>query len=90
MDAMVEDRFAETLDSCHRFAHEVLKNYSFYVNSSAQQRLDLLDAANPVEAEDGDSLLEAGSGGAGSGFSSRARTAVKSLSTTCSEARAAL
>jgi CRP/FNR family transcriptional regulator len=60
MDAMVEDRFAETLDSCHRFAHEVLKNYSFYVNSSAQQRLDLLDAANPVEAEDGDSLLEAG------------------------------
>ena len=25
MDAMVEDRFSETLDSRHRFAHEVLK-----------------------------------------------------------------
>lgn len=60
MDAMVEDRFAETLDSRHRFAHEVLKNYSFYVNSDPAQRLELLEVANPVEAEDGQPLLEAG------------------------------
>ena len=29
MDAMVEDRFSETLDSRHRFAHEVLKHTDF-------------------------------------------------------------
>lgn len=60
MDAMVEDRFAETLDSRHRFAHEVLKNYGFYVNSDPEQRMRLLEVANPVEAGDGQPLLEAG------------------------------
>jgi CRP/FNR family transcriptional regulator, anaerobic regulatory protein len=60
MDAMVEDRFGETLESNHRFAHEILKNYSFYVNSGPEQRLELLQAANPVEARDGKTLLEAG------------------------------
>jgi CRP/FNR family transcriptional regulator len=60
MDATVEDRFGETLDSRHRFAHEVLKNYSFYVNSDVGQRLELLEAANSVEAIDGQPLLETG------------------------------
>ena len=60
MDAMVEDRFGETLESNHRFAHEILKNYAFYVNSGPEQRLELLEAARPVEAGDGQTLLEAG------------------------------
>jgi CRP/FNR family transcriptional regulator len=60
MDAMVDDRFAETLESRHRLAHEVLRQYSFYINSDAGQRVELLDAANPVKAEDGHLLLEAG------------------------------
>ena len=60
MDAMVEDRFAETLQGRHRAAHEVLKNYGFYVNSDAKQRLALLEAATPLEAADGEPLLEAG------------------------------
>ena len=62
MDAMVDDRFAETLESRHRLAHEVLRQYSFYINSDAGQRVELLDAANPVKAEDGHLLLEAGYG----------------------------
>jgi CRP/FNR family transcriptional regulator len=60
MDAMVEDRFAETLDDRHRFAHEVLKHYGFYINSDPGQRIELLEVANPVEAGDGQVLLEAG------------------------------
>ncbi len=60
MDAMVEDGFAETLNSCHRFAHEVLRKYGFYVNSDPEQRLELLEAAKPVEAGDGRPLLETG------------------------------
>lgn len=60
MDAMADDRFAETLESGHRFAHEVLRNYSFYVNSAADQRMDLLRAAHPLKVEDGHLLLEAG------------------------------
>jgi CRP/FNR family transcriptional regulator len=60
MDAMVEDRFGETLESNHRFAHEILKNYAFYVNSGPEQRMELLEAAHPVEAGDGQTLLEAG------------------------------
>jgi CRP/FNR family transcriptional regulator len=60
MDAMVEDGFAETLDSRYRFAHEVLKNYGFYINSDPGQRMELLAAASPVEAGDGQTLLEAG------------------------------
>jgi CRP/FNR family transcriptional regulator len=60
MDAMVEDRFAGTLDSRHHFAHEVLRKYSFYVNSDPKQRLGLLEAARPLEAGDGDSLLQFG------------------------------
>ena len=42
MDALADDRFAETLESGHRLAHEVLRNYSFYINSDAEQRLELL------------------------------------------------
>jgi CRP/FNR family transcriptional regulator len=60
MDAMVEDRFADTLESRHRFAHEVLKNYGFYRNSDTEQRLELLEVANPVQVADGQTLLEAG------------------------------
>lgn len=60
MDAMVDDRFAETLEIRHRLAHEVLRQYSFYINSDAGQRVELLDAANPVKADDGHLLLEAG------------------------------
>jgi CRP/FNR family transcriptional regulator len=60
MDAIVEDRFAETLESDDRSAHEILKNYSFYVNSGPEQRLELLEASNPFDAGDGQSLLEAG------------------------------
>ena len=37
-----------------------LKNYAFYVNSGPEQRLELLEAARPVEAGDGQTLLEAG------------------------------
>ncbi len=60
MDAIADDRFAETLASNHRFAHEVLKNYSFYINSGADQRIELLRAAHPLSVEDGHLLLEAG------------------------------
>ncbi len=60
MDAMVDDRFAETLQGRHRVAHEVLKSYGFYVNSDAKQRLALLEAATPLAASDGEPLLEAG------------------------------
>lgn len=60
MDALVEDGFAATLDSRHRFAHEVLKHYSFYVNNGPGHRMDLLRAAHPLEAADGQPLLETG------------------------------
>ena len=60
MDGIVDDRFADTLDSRQRRAHEVLGKYSFYVNSDAGQRIELLDAAHPVEAGDGQLVLEAG------------------------------
>ena len=60
MDALVDDRFAETLADEHKFAHDVLKNYGFYANSSLEQRLELLDAGSPVEAKDGQTLLEVG------------------------------
>ncbi len=60
MDAQVDDRFAETLATEHEFGHDVLKNYGFYANSSPEQRLELLEAGNPVEAKDGQTLLEVG------------------------------
>lgn len=60
MDAIVNDRFAETLDIEQRFAHDVLRNYSFYSNSDDKERRELLAVANPVEAGDGQPLLEAG------------------------------
>lgn len=60
MDATVEDRFPETLDSRYRYAHEVLKHYGFYVNSEPEQRLELLEVATPVRAGDGQPLMEAG------------------------------
>ena len=60
MDAIADDHFAATLDSRQRFAHDVLRNYSFYNNSADGERRELLDAANAVEATDGQPLLEAG------------------------------
>jgi len=60
MDVVVDDRFGETLAEGHQFAHNVLKNYGFYANSKPEQRLELLEAGNPVEAKDGQPLLEAG------------------------------
>ena len=60
MDAVVRDHYAETLDKGQQFLHEVLQNYSFYQNSDASQRLEILEAANPVTADDGQSLLESG------------------------------
>lgn len=60
MDERVEDGFSRTLDTRHRFAHEVLRKYGFYVNSGPEQRMELLEAAHPLEAGDGQSLLETG------------------------------
>lgn len=60
MDAAVRDRFVETLDEEQACRHEVLQHYGFYQGSSPSQRLELLAAASPVSAEDGQSLLEAG------------------------------
>jgi len=60
MDAVVDDRFVETLADEHKFAHDVLKNYGFYANSTPEQRRELIQAGNPVEAPDGQPLLEAG------------------------------
>lgn len=60
MDLLVDDRFEKTLREDQRFAHGVLKHYGFYANSDFDQRVELLDAATPVEAPDGQPLLEAG------------------------------
>ena len=60
MDAVVRDRFVETLDEEQGFRHEVLQNYGFYQCSSPSQRMELIAAAGPVRAADGQSLLEAG------------------------------
>lgn len=60
MDALVRDRFVETLDEEQERRHEVLQHYGFYQGSSPSQRVELLAAASPVRAEDGQSLLEAG------------------------------
>ena len=60
MDAAVRDGFVETLHEEQRRLHEVLQHYGFYQGSSPSQRVQLLDAASPVTAPDGQSLLEAG------------------------------
>ena len=60
MDAPVRDGFVETLLEEQQSLHEVLQHYGFYQNSTATQRVELLAAAHPVTAEDGQSLLEAG------------------------------
>jgi CRP/FNR family transcriptional regulator len=60
MDALVRDRFVETLDEEQERRHEVLQHYGFYQGSNPSQRVELLAAASPVRAEDGQSLLEAG------------------------------
>lgn len=60
MDAVVRDGFVETLGQEQRGLHEVLQHYGFYQNSTASQRNELLAAAGPVLAADGQSLLEAG------------------------------
>lgn len=60
MDAPAHDAFEKTLDEEYLFAHRVLENYSFYENSTARQRMELLAAAKPVTASDGQSLIEAG------------------------------
>lgn len=60
MDAAVRDGFVETLDTEQKRRHAVLQHYGFYQGSSPSQRLELLAAASPVVAEDGQSMLEAG------------------------------
>lgn len=60
MDTIVDDKFSQSLQSRQRFAHGVLKNYGFYLNSNDGQRLELLEAASPVEVGDGQTLMEAG------------------------------
>jgi CRP/FNR family transcriptional regulator len=60
MDAAVRDGFVETLQEEQRQLHEVLQHYGFYQNSTPAQRTELLAAASPVTAEDGQVLLEAG------------------------------
>jgi CRP/FNR family transcriptional regulator len=60
MDAAVRDYFVETLDTEQKRRNAVLQHYGFYQGSSPSQRLELLAAASPVVAEDGQSLLEAG------------------------------
>jgi len=60
MDAAVRDQYVETLDKEQQFRHEVLENYSFYRNSDASQRLEIIGAANPLTADDGQTLLESG------------------------------
>jgi len=60
MDATAYDRRSEANDGKRHFAREVLQNYAFYSASNEQQRRELLNAANPVLAGDGQALLEAG------------------------------
>ena len=60
MDAVVRDGFVETLNAQQRCLHEVLQHYGFYQNSSPSQRVNLLAAAHPVTAHDGQLMLEAG------------------------------
>ena len=60
MDAVVRDGFVETLREEQQRLHAVLQHYGFYQSSSPSQRMELLAAASPVAAEDGQSLLEAG------------------------------
>ena len=60
MDAAVRDGFAETLNEERRRLHEVLQHYGFYQNSTPAQRTEILAAASPVAAEDGQALELAG------------------------------
>ena len=60
MDAVVRDGFVETLEQEQQSLHEVLRHYGFYQNSTPSQRMEILAAASPVSAADGQSLLEAG------------------------------
>ena len=60
MDAVARDGFVETLGQQQRALHEVLQRYGFYQNSTPSQRMELLAAASPVSAADGESLVEAG------------------------------
>lgn len=60
MDSRVDDGFARTLGQEHQFGHRVLMNYGFYADSTVEQRMQLLEVATPVEAEEGQPLLEAG------------------------------
>ena len=60
MDAVVRDRFVETLDEQEKSRHEVLQHYGFYQGSSPLERKELLAAASPFLAEDGRALLETG------------------------------
>jgi len=60
MDATVRNRRSDAIDGKQQFAEEVLRHYAFYAASDVQQRRELLAAANPVLAADGERLLEAG------------------------------
>ena len=60
MDAVVRDGFVETLEPEQQLRHHVLQHYGFYQNSNPSQRMEILAAASPVAAADGEALLEAG------------------------------
>ena len=60
MDAIVDDGFFETLPESLRPAHDVLRNYGFYIGSTPIERLSLLEAATPVSARPGQVLMESG------------------------------
>jgi CRP/FNR family transcriptional regulator len=60
MDALVDDGFVRTLSECHRAAHDVLRYYGFYSSSSSRQRLEILEAAQPLSPPVGRTLMESG------------------------------
>jgi CRP/FNR family transcriptional regulator len=60
MDMLVDDGFVETLPESQRLAHDVLRNYGFYLSSSVRQRRELLEAAVPEGVPEGRLMMEAG------------------------------
>lgn len=57
---LVDDGFVETLPESQRLAHDVLRNYGFYLSSSVRQRRELLEAAVPEGVSEGRLMMEAG------------------------------
>lgn len=60
MDMLVDDGFVDSLCADQRAAHDVLRNYGFYLGSDLQQRYELLDIAEPVNFPQSHVLMEAG------------------------------